>query len=250
MEVHNVYIFLPKSKALGWPKSSFMFSIKLNGKPKQILANQFWLFFFFFFSFPLFPLLLWAVLQWRNLTIIGKCKGPFCLMWLFSHSVMSDSLRPHGLQHARLPCPSLSLGVAQTHAHWIGDAFQPSHPLLPLFLLPSVFLSIRVFSNESTLCTSWPKDGSFSFTICSSKEYLKLISLRIDWIDLLAFQGTLERVFSNSTVKKNQFFGVQPSLWSNSHIHTWLLKESQPWLYGPLSAKWCVCFLICCLGLS
>ena len=138
------------------------------------------------------------------------------LLLLFSHSVMSDSLRPHGLQHARLPCTSLSLGVAQTHAHWIGDAFQPSHPLLPLFLLPSVFPSIRVFSNESTLCIRWPKDGNFSFTICSAKEYLKLISLRIDWIDLLAFQGTLERVFSNSTVKKNQFFSAQPSLWSTS----------------------------------
>ena len=60
----------------------------------------------------------------------------------------------------------------------------------------------------------------------------------------------LSKVFSITTVGKHQFFGAQPSLWSSSHIHTWLLGKPQLWLFGPLSAKWCLCFLICCLGLS
>ena len=68
------------------------------------------------------------------------------------------------------------------------------------------------------------------------------------WISLQS-KG-LSRVFSSTTIWKHQFFSAQPSLWSNSHIHTWLLEKPQFWLYGPLSAKWCLCFLIRCLGLS
>ena len=95
---------------------------------------------------------------------------------------------------------------------------------LPLLLLPSIFPSIRVFSNESALHIRWPKDWSFSFSICSSNEYSGLISFRIDWFDLPAVQGTL-KFFSNSTVQKHQFFGTQPSLGSNFHISTWLLEK-------------------------
>ena len=65
----------------------------------------------------------------------------------------------------------------------------------------------------------------------------------------LLFKG-LSRVFSSTTVRKHRFFSAQPSLWSNSHIHTWLLGKSWLWLYGPLLAKWCFCFLVYCLGLS
>ena len=83
-----------------------------------------------------------------------------------------------------------------------------SHPLL---LLPSIFPSIRVFSNESVLPIRWPKYWSFSFSISPSNEYSGLISFRIDWLDLLAVQG-LSRVFSNTTVQKHQFFGTQPAL--------------------------------------
>ena len=89
----------------------------------------------------------------------------------------------------------------------------------PLLLLPSILPSIRVFSNESVLCIRWPKYWSFSFSISPSNEYSGLISFRIDWFDFLAVQG-LSRVFSNTTVQKHQFFSFQPSLWSNSHIHT------------------------------
>ena len=90
------------------------------------------------------------------------------------------------------------------------------HPLL----LPPIPPSIRVFSNESTLRMRWQKYWAFSFSITPSKEIPGLISYRMDWLDLLAVQGTLSRVFSNTTVQKHQFFGTQPSSQSNSHIHT------------------------------
>ena len=83
-------------------------------------------------------------------------------------------------------------------------------------LLPSIFPSIRVFSNESALCIRWPY-WSFSFSISPSSDYSGLISFRINWFDLLAVQGTLESPFSNTTVQKHQFFYAQLSLWSNSH---------------------------------
>ena len=95
------------------------------------------------------------------------------------------------------------------------------HSLLQL----SVFPSIRVFSNESALCIRWPKYWSFSFSISPSNEYSGLISFTMDWLNLLAVQGTL-RVISNTTVQKHQFFGVQPYLWSNSHICTGLPKKN------------------------
>ena len=88
---------------------------------------------------------------------------------------------------------------------------------LPLLPPPLIFPRIRVFSNESALRIRWPKYWSFS--ISPSNEYSGLISFRMDWLDLLAVQGTLKRVFSNSTISKHQFFSAQPSLWSISHIH-------------------------------
>ena len=96
-----------------------------------------------------------------------------------------------------------------------------SHLILycPLLLLPPIPPSIRVFSNESSLCMRWPKYWSFSFSIIPSKEIPGLISFGMDWLDLLAMQVTL-RVFSNTTVQTHQFFGAQPSSESNSHIHT------------------------------
>ena len=86
----------------------------------------------------------------------------------------------------------------------------------PLFLLPSIFPSIRVFSSESALLIRWPKYWSFSSS--SSIEYSGLISFTIDWFDLLAVQGTLKSLLQNQF--ENPFFAAQPYLWSNSHIHT------------------------------
>ena len=97
----------------------------------------------------------------------------------------------------------------------------PSNHLLlcySLLLLPSIFPSIKVFSSESVHHISWPKCWSFSFSISPSNEYSGLTSFKIDWLILLAAQG-LSTVFSNTTVQKHQFFSIQPSLGSNSHIH-------------------------------
>ena len=102
------------------------------------------------------------------------------------------------------------------------DSVMPSNHLIlchPLLLPPSIFPSIRVFSNESVLHITWPKYWSFSFNIRTFNEYSGLISFRIDWFDLLAVQGTLKSL-SNTTVQKHQFFGAQLSLRFNSHIHT------------------------------
>ena len=100
----------------------------------------------------------------------------------------------------------------QTHVCQVSDAIQPSHPLSSL--LPSIFPSIKVFSNESVLRIRWPKYWGFSFSISPSKEYSGLTGL------ISSLSKGLSRVFSSTTVQKHQFFGAQPSLWSNSHIHT------------------------------
>ena len=88
----------------------------------------------------------------------------------------------------------------QTHVHWVSDAIQPSHPLLSLILLPSIFPSIRVFSNESALHIRWPKYWSFSFSIRPTNEHLGLISFRVDWLDLLAVQGTLKSLLQHHSL--------------------------------------------------
>ena len=178
----------------------------------------------------------------------------------FSHSVMSDSLQPHGLQHARLLCPPVSPGM---HAGLVAQlCLTPCHPtdcslsgysvhgilqarilewvaiiiswslvkfmstelvmlsnhliLYYPLLLPSVFPSIRVFSNKSALCIRWPKYWSFSFSISPSSEYSGLISFRINWFDLLVVQATLKNFLWHHNLKAlilwhSAFFIVQLS---------------------------------------
>ena len=107
------------------------------------------------------------------------------------------------------------------------QSMMPSNHLIlchPLLLLPPIPPSIRVFSSESALCIRWPKYWSFSFNISPSNEHLGLISFRMDWLDLLAVQGTLKSLLQHHS-SKNQFFGTQLSLLSNSHIHTWPLEK-------------------------
>ena len=104
----------------------------------------------------------------------------------------------------------------QTHTHRVGDAIQPSHPLSPLLLLPLIPPSIRVFSNQSTLGIRWPKYWSFSFSISPSNEHPGLISFRMDWLDLLAVQGTLKSLLQHHSSKAwnlwcSAFFTVQLS---------------------------------------
>ena len=122
---------------------------------------------------------------------------------LFTCTVTSDSLGSHGLQHARLPHPSLSPGVCLLKPMSI-ELVMPSHHLIlycPLLLLPSIFPSIRVFSKESPLRLRWPQYWSFSFNISPSNEHPGLISFRMDWLDLLAVQGTLKSLLQHHSSK-------------------------------------------------
>ena len=103
---------------------------------------------------------------------------------------------------------------AQILVHGIKDVIQPSYPSLPLFLLTSIFPSIRIFSNEPALCIRWPEYWSFSFSISPSKVYSGLISFRIDWFDLLAFQGIVKSLLQHGSSKASilscsAFFKVQ-----------------------------------------
>ena len=123
---------------------------------------------------------------------------------------------------------SLSITISLSFLKFISiESMMPlNHFILccPLLLLPSIFPSIRVFSNESTLHIRWPKYWSFSYSISPSNEYSGLISFRIDWLDLLAVKETLKSLLQHHS-RKHHFFGAQPSSWSNSHIHTWLLEK-------------------------
>ena len=147
----------------------------------------------------------------------------------FSCSVMSNSLWPHGLQHVRLPCPSPTPGAYSNSC--------PSY----CWCHPTISSSVIPFSSYLQFC---PASGSFpmsqvftsggqSIGASASASVLPLNILGLfplgltGWNSLLSKR--LSRVFSNTTVRKHQFFGTQPSLWSNSHIHTWLLEK--PWLW-------------------
>ena len=120
---------------------------------------------------------------------------------------MSDSLWPHELQHTRPPCPPPN-PRAYPKLMSIESAMPSNHLILchPLLLLPSIFPSIRVFSNESALRNRWPKYWSFSFNMSPSNEHPGLISFRMDWLDLLAVQGTLKRLLQHHSSKASIFW--------------------------------------------
>ena len=136
---------------------------------------------------------------------------------------MSNSLQLDGLQHTRLPCPSPTSGACSNSCPM--SLVMPSNhlilcrPLLP----PSIFPSIKLFSNESVLCIRCPKYWSFSFSICPSNEYSGLISSRIDWFDLLAVQGTLKSLLQH---------------------HSFIVQEIGVWMRA------CVFFSCACLSVS
>ena len=119
----------------------------------------------------------------------------------FSHTGMSDSLQPHGLQHASF----LSITNSQTLLKLMSvESVMPSNHLIlccPLLLLPSIFPSIKVFFNASVFHIRWPKYWNFSFSISPSNEYSGLISFRIDWFDLLAVQRTLKNLVQHHSSK-------------------------------------------------
>ena len=161
-----------------------------------------------------------------------------CLIsFQFSHLVVSSALWPPWITTHQA---SLSITNSQSSLKLMSiESVMPSNHLIlchPLLLLPPVPPSIRVFSNESTLHMRWPKYWSFSFSISPSKEHPGLISFGMDWLDLLAVQGTHKSLLQHHS-SKHQFFGAQLSSQSNSHIHTWPLEKPSPWLDGPLLAK-------------
>ena len=153
-----------------------------------------------------------------HLNISWGGRGSFNLLSSvqFSHSVVSDFLQPREPQHARPPCSSPTPGVHPNPCPlrpWCHPTISSSLPLLPL---PSIFPSIRVFSNESTLRIRWPKYWNFSFSISLSNGYLGLISFRMNWFDLLAVQGTLKSLLQYHSSKASvpwcsAFFTVQLS---------------------------------------
>ena len=135
----------------------------------------------------------------------------------FRCSVMSNSLQPHELQHSQA---SLSITNSQSLPKLMSiELVMPSNHLIlchPLLLLPSIFSNIKVFSNESALCIRWPKYWSLSFNISPSNEHPGLLSFRMDWLDLLAVQGTLKSLLQHhsskvSILKLSDLFIVQLS---------------------------------------
>ena len=149
------------------------------------------------------------ILQFSSVQL-PSCVWLFVTPWITARQAslsLTNSWSLHKLMSIELVMPSSHLILCR-----------------PLLLLPPIPSSIRVFSNESTLHLRWPKYWTFSFSISPSNEYSELIFFRMDWLDLLASKG-LSRVFSNTTVLKHQFFYAQLSSQSNSHIHTWLLKN-------------------------
>ena len=140
----------------------------------------------------------------------------------FSHSVVSDPSLSHRLLHARFPCPSTASACSNSCplTQWCHPTISSRRPLL----LPSIFPSIRVFSNESVFLIRWPKYWSFSFSISPSNEFSGLIFFRIDWLDLLAVQGTLKSLLQHHS-SETLILGAQLSLWSYSHVHIWILEK-------------------------
>ena len=139
---------------------------------------------------------------------------------LFSHSVVFNSLRPFDCSTPGFPVLQYLQELAQSCVHWV---VMPSNHLIlchSIFLLPSVFPNIRVFSDEPTLHIRWAKYWSFSLSTSPSSEYSGLISFRI----LISLLSKGLRVFSSTTIWSHQLLGAQPSIiWS--HIHTWLLVK-------------------------
>ena len=117
------------------------------------------------------------------------------------------------------PVPRYLLEFAQVHMHWISDAIQPSHPLLPCLLLPSIFPSIRVFSNELAVRIRWPTYCIFNFSISSSIEYSRLISFKVDCCDLLAVQGTLQSLLQHHSLKASILWHAASFMVQFSHLY-------------------------------
>ena len=179
--------------------------------------------------------------------ILDTCSW---LLLLFCSSVVAGSLWPHGLQRTRLPCPSLTPAVC---SHSCPSSWW-CHPTISSSVIPfSSCLQSFPTSGSFTL-SQFFTSGDQSIRVSASPSVLPMNTqdwFPLGWTGWISLQAKgLSRVFSNTTVQKHQFFSAQFSLWSNTHIHTGLLEKPLLWLDGPLLTKWCLCFLICCLGWS
>ena len=177
-----------------------------------------------------------------------KCLNEY-LSVQFSCSVMSSSLWPHGLQYTGLPCPSRTPGTYSDScllSRWCHPTISSSDA--PFSSCPQSFLASRSFPVSRLFTWGGQRMGASASAPVLTMNIQGWFPLGLTgWISLLSKE--LSRVFS-STIGRHQFFGAQPFLWSSSHTCTWLMEKLWLWLYGPLSAKWCLCFLISCLGLS
>ena len=167
----------------------------------------------------------------------GRFKKEQTYVLLLSCSVETDSLRPHGLQHARRPCPSVSPRACSnscTLSQWC-------HPTTSSSVVPFSSCLQSFPASGSFLMSQFLTSGGQSTGASASASVLPMNIQNwspLGWTGWISLQSKgLSRVFSNTTVQKHQFFGAQLWLWSNSHIHTWLLEKPYFWLDGPLSAK-------------
>ena len=176
-------------------------------------------------------------------------RSVLCALWLFSHSITSDSLWPHGTAACQASLSftisvsprvcSNSCSLCQWCYSIISSSVAPSPPALNISQHQGLFQCVSSSHQVAKVLELQLQHQSFQWIF------------RVNFLTILIFllSKWLSGVFSSTTVQKHQFFGAQPSLWSNSLIHTWLLEKPQLWLYRPLLAKWCLCFLICFLGL-
>ena len=147
----------------------------------------------------------------------------------FGCSVVSDSLWPHWLQHARSPCLSITISQSLLRLESIKSVMPSNHliPCYPPLLPPSVFPSIRDFSNESVFCIRWPKYWSFSFSISPSSEYSGLPSFRMDWLDLLAVTFTSVNLIQLNLIQSIAGYQLHCAVCTACHA-VWLQLRSCP----------------------
>ena len=171
-----------------------------------------------------------------------QCRNSY-ISSVQSHPTLCDPMKR---STSGLPVHHQLSESTQTHVHWVGDA--SNHPG-PFSSCPQYFPASGYFPMNQLFTSGGQSIGASASASVLPMNIQGWFSLGLTGLVSLQSQG-LSRVFSSTTIQKHQFFGVQPSLWSNSHICTWLLEKPYLWLDGPLSAKWCLYVLIHCLGLS
>ena len=170
-------------------------------------------------------------------------------MQFSSVAQLCPTLRPHGLQLTRLPCPSPTPGACSTHVHQVNDAIQPSYPLSSPSSPAFNISQHQVFASKSVLCIRWPKCWNFSFTISPSSEYSGLISFRMDWFDLQRPRDSQESSPTPQLKGINSLalsFLYGPTLTS---IHDYWKNHSFDYMDFCQQSN-VLFFLICCLGWS